>query len=38
MSDTLVTIVALGLAAVLMFVFPLMTMSDITDDVSKLTV
>lgn len=38
MSDTLVTIVAIGLAAVLMFVFPLMTMSDRTDDVSKLTV
>ena len=38
MSDTLVTIIAIGLAAVLMFVFPLMTMSDRTDDVSKLTV
>ena len=38
MSDTLVTIVAIGLAAVLMFVFPLMTMSDRTDDVSQLAV
>lgn len=38
MSDTLVTIVAIALAAILMFVFPLMTMSDRTDDVSQLTV
>lgn len=38
MSDTLVTVVAIGLAAILMFVFPLMTMSDRTDDVSQLTV
>ncbi len=38
MSDTLITVVAIGLAAVLMFVFPLMTMSDRTDDVSQLTV
>lgn len=38
MGDTLITIVAIGLAAVLMFVFPLMTMSDRTDDVSQLTV
>ena len=27
MSDTLITIIAIALAAVLMFVFPLMTMS-----------
>ena len=38
MSDTLVTVVAIALAAILMFVFPLMTMSDRTDDVSQLTV
>ena len=38
MSDTLITIVAIALAAVLMFIFPLMTMSDRTDDVSQLTV
>ena len=38
MSDTLVTVIAIGLAAILMFVFPLMTMSDRTDDVSQLTV
>lgn len=38
MSDTLVTVVAIGISAVLMFVFPLMTMSDRTDDISQLTV
>ena len=38
MSDTLITIIGIALAAVLMFVFPLMTMSDRTDDVSQLTV
>ncbi len=38
MGDTLMTVVAIALAAVLMFVFPLMTMSDRTDDVSQLTV
>ena len=38
MSDTLITVIAIGLAAVLMFVFPLMTMSDRTDDVSQLAV
>lgn len=38
MSDTLITVIAIGLAAVLMFVFPLMTMSDRVDDVSQLTV
>ena len=38
MGDTLITIIAIVLAAVLMFVFPLMTMSDRTDDVSQLTV
>ncbi len=38
MGDTIITVVAIALAAVLMFVFPLMTMSDRTDDVSQLTV
>ena len=38
MSDTLVTVIAIALSAILMFVFPLMTMSDRTDDVSQLTV
>lgn len=38
MSDTLITVVAIALAAVLMFVFPLMTISDRTDDVAQLTV
>ncbi len=38
MGDSLITIVAIFLAAILMFVFPLMSMSDRTDDVSKLAV
>ena len=38
MGDTLITVIAIVLAAILMFVFPLMTMSDRTDDVSQLTV
>lgn len=38
MGDSLITIVAIALAAVLMFVFPLMTMADRTDDVSQLSV
>lgn len=38
MGDTLITVVAIALAAILMFVFPLMTMSDRTDDVSQLTI
>ena len=38
MGDTLITVIAIILAAVLMFVFPLMTMSDRTDDVSQLAV
>ena len=33
MGDTLITIIAIALAAVLMFVFPLITMSDRTDDI-----
>ena len=38
MGDTLITVIAIVLAAVLMFVFPLMTMSDRTDDISQLSV
>ncbi len=38
MGDTLITIIAIALAAILMFVFPLMTMSDRTDDISQLAV
>ena len=38
MNDTLITIVAIFLAAILMFIFPLLAMSDRTDDVSQLTV
>ena len=38
MGDTLITVIAIALAAVLMFVFPLMTMSDRTDDISQFTV
>ena len=38
MSDTMITIIAIFLAAILMFIFPLMAMSDRTDDVSQLTV
>jgi len=37
MGDSAVTIIAIFLAAILMFVFPLMTMADKTDDVSQLT-
>ena len=38
MGDTLIIVIVIGLVAVLMFVFPLMTMSDRLDDVSQLTV
>lgn len=38
MSDTLITIIAIALAAILMFVFPLMTMSERAVDVSQATV
>lgn len=38
MGDSLITIVAIFLAAILMFVFPLMAMSERTDDVSQLAV
>lgn len=38
MSDTLIAVIGIALAAILMFVFPLITMSDRTDDVAQLTV
>lgn len=38
MGDSLITIVAIFLAAILMFVFPLISMSERTDDVSELAV
>ena len=38
MGDTVVTILAIVLAAVLMFVFPLMSVADRSDDVSQLSV
>ena len=38
MSDTLITIVAIFLAAILMFVFPLMSVAERGDDMSQLSV
>lgn len=38
MGDTTITVVAIFLAAILMFIFPLMAMSDRTDDVTQLSV
>ncbi len=38
MGDSAVTIIAIFLAAILMFVFPLMTMADKTDDATQLAV
>lgn len=38
MSDTLITIIAIFLAAILMFIFPLMAVSERTDDISQLAV
>ena len=38
MTETLITVIAIVLAAVLMLIFPLMTMADRTDDVSQLSV
>ena len=38
MGDSLITVIVIILAAVLLFIFPLMTMSDRTDDISQLTV
>ncbi len=38
MGDTLITIVAIFLAAILMFIFPLMSISDRNDDVAQMSV
>lgn len=38
MSDTLITVIGIFLAAILMFVFPLMTLSDTQDDISQVAV
>ncbi len=38
MGDTTITIIAIFLAAVLMFVFPLMAISDRTDDISQVSI
>jgi hypothetical protein len=38
MSDTLITVVAIILAAVLMFIFPLLSISERSDDISQLSV
>lgn len=38
MDDILISIFAIVLSVILMFIFPLMTMSDRTDDISQLTV
>ena len=37
-GDTLIVVVVIILGAVILFVFPLMTMSDNTDDITQLTV
>ena len=38
MGDSLITVIAIFLAAILMFVFPLMTIADRNDDIAQLTV
>lgn len=38
MGDTIITVIAIFLAAVLMFVFPLMSISDRNDDISQMAV
>ena len=38
MDDTLLSIIGIVLAAIIMFLFPLITMADRADDVSQLTV
>ena len=38
MSDTLITIIAIALAAILMFIFPLMSLSERSDDIAQLSV
>ncbi len=35
MSDTLITIIAIFLAAILMFIFPLMSISERNDDIAQ---
>ena len=38
MSDTLITVVAILLAAILMFIFPMMSVAERSDDISHLSV
>lgn len=38
MGDSLITVIAIFLAAILMFAFPLMSLSDRNDDISQLAV
>lgn len=38
MSDTLITVIAIFLAAILMFIFPLLSVAERSDDISQLTV
>ena len=38
MGDSLITVVAIFLAAILMFVFPLMSLAERNDDISSLAV
>lgn len=38
MSDTLITVIAIFLATILMFIFPLMSVAERSDDISQLTV
>lgn len=38
MSDTLVTVIAIFLAAILMFIFPLLSVAERSDDISQLAV
>lgn len=38
MGDSLITIIAIFIAAILMFVFPMLAVSERTDDISQLTV
>ncbi len=38
MNDTFIVIIAIGIAGILMFIFPLMTIADRNDDITQLTV
>ena len=38
MGDSIITIVAIFLAAILMFIFPLMSLSERSDDIAQLSV